>query len=219
MEWIKNYQLFLFDFDGLLVDTERLHYEAYCLMCKGEGFVLPWSFEDFAKIAHFSAVGLKENLYAVLPELAKKEPDWSVLYKKKQALYLELLTTKGARLMPGVAELLRALEKEQIKRVVVTNSVQMQTDLIVSFNPLLKSIPHWITREHYQNPKPAGDCYKLALERHRKPGERAIGFEDTPRGITALKTTDAEAVLISLVPYPDLGVRHYFSFDTIENFG
>ncbi|MEI6531393.1 MAG: HAD hydrolase-like protein, partial [Chlamydiota bacterium] len=87
MEWVKNYQLFLFDFDGLLVDTEHLHYKAYLSMCRARGFDLPWSFQDFANIAHFSATGLKENLYAVLPLLQEQESDWSLLYKEKQALY------------------------------------------------------------------------------------------------------------------------------------
>ena len=69
MEWIKNYQLFLFDFDGLLVDTEHMHYKAYLLMCKNRGFELVWSFQDFTNIAHFNAVGLKENIYSTLPSL------------------------------------------------------------------------------------------------------------------------------------------------------
>ena len=29
MRWISEYQLFLFDLDGLLVNTEELHYQAY----------------------------------------------------------------------------------------------------------------------------------------------------------------------------------------------
>lgn len=217
MEWIKNYQLFLFDFDGLLVDTEHMHYKAYLLMCKNRGFELVWSFQDFTNIAHFNAVGLKENIYSTLPSLQELEPNWSVLYKEKQALYQQMLVSEGVFLMPGVEAFLTMLEKQNIKRVVVTNSVKTQTDLIISFNPLLKTIPYWITREQYINPKPAGDCYQLALKRHCLPGERAIGFEDTPRGIQALQQSAADAVLISSNKYEGLGVKHYFSFDKIES--
>lgn len=213
MKWIKNYQLFLFDFDGLLVDTESLHFEAYQLMCARRGLILPWDFKTFTTIAHFSAVGLKEKLYETLPALYAEESDWSVLYKEKQANYRALLQEKGAPLMPGVEALLEELAASAIKRVVVTNSIKEQVDLIVSLNPLLTTIPHWITREQYQNPKPSGDCYQLAVARHKVPGERVIGFEDTPRGINALLTTEAEAVLVSHVPYPELGVRHVLSIE------
>ena len=34
MDWIKKYQLFLFDFDGLLVNTEEMHFLAYKQMCE-----------------------------------------------------------------------------------------------------------------------------------------------------------------------------------------
>lgn len=214
MKWIKNYQLFLFDFDGLLVDTERLHFEAYKEMCLHRIRVLSWTFAEFSSIAHFSAVGLKEKLYETLPELQKWP--WSELYAEKQARYQELLQTRGVPLMPGVDRLLAALSSENIPRAVVTNSVQRQTDLIVSLHPLLATIPHWITREQYQNPKPAGDCYQLAIQKFAKPGDKVIGFEDTPRGITALKTTEARPVLISAILYPHLGVEQFASFHDIR---
>ena len=43
MKKIKCYQLFLFDLDGLLVDTERFHYEAYVEMGLKYGFCIDWS--------------------------------------------------------------------------------------------------------------------------------------------------------------------------------
>ena len=41
MEWIHHYQLILFDLDGLLVNTEQLHYQAYKNMLQARGFSLP----------------------------------------------------------------------------------------------------------------------------------------------------------------------------------
>lgn len=213
MKWIKNYQLFLFDFDGLLVDTESLHFEAYKEMCLHRVGVLLWTFAEFSAIAHFSASGLKEKLYETLPDLQKWS--WPELYAEKQARYQELLQTRGVSLMPGVDDLLKMLSSENIPRAVVTNSVSRQTELIVSLNPLLATIPHWITREQYQNPKPAGDCYQLAIQKFAKPGDEVIGFEDTPRGITALKTTKARPVLVSPVLYPQLGVEQFSTFHDI----
>ena len=44
MNWISNYDLFLFDLDGLLVDTEKLHFEAYKRLCSRFGYELAWDF-------------------------------------------------------------------------------------------------------------------------------------------------------------------------------
>ena len=47
MQWIHDFQLFLFDFDGLLVDTEHLHYQAYVNMLSKHGYKLELNFGNF----------------------------------------------------------------------------------------------------------------------------------------------------------------------------
>ena len=69
MNWIKSFQLFLFDFDGLLVDTEYLHYEAYLEMCSRRGFLLPWNFSRYSQAAHHHPLALRDQIYAEFPGL------------------------------------------------------------------------------------------------------------------------------------------------------
>ncbi|MGD0665742.1 MAG: HAD hydrolase-like protein, partial [Rhabdochlamydiaceae bacterium] len=47
MDWTDKFDLFLFDFDGLLVDTEELHFKAYQMLCQGRGYKLPWDINRF----------------------------------------------------------------------------------------------------------------------------------------------------------------------------
>ncbi len=81
--------------------------------------------------------------------------------------------------MPGVEELLKELIELKSKRAVVTNSTKEQIETIKELLPLLKSIPLWITREDYENPKPAPDGYLKAMEVLADSGDRVIGFEDS----------------------------------------
>lgn len=214
MDWIHNYQLFLFDFDGLLVNTEEIHYEAYKMMCQQRGHHLNWDFPTYCSIAHYSSDGLQHRTYESLPKLHAEEPDWNVLYQEKKAAYLELLKRGAVKLMPGAPELLHALEKAHIKRAVVTHSLGELIQAIRKQNPILDTIPHWITREHYSQPKPSPECYKFAIETLAKPNDRVIGFEDTPRGLQALLGTRAEPVLVASIAYPEIpdfvakGVKH-----------
>lgn len=196
MQWIHHYQLFLFDFDGLLVDTERLHYQAYINMCAKRGFALTWSFQRYSEAAHHDPFALRDQIYAEFPALQRQEPNWAVLYEEKKALFLQLLESGPVPLMPGAEPLLIALQEANIKRCVVTHSPFTLISRIRQQNPILETIPHWITREDYHQPKPHPECYQIAIQRLAKPGDRLIGFEDTPRGLMALLGTEAEPILV-----------------------
>ncbi len=197
MEWFDHYQLFLFDCDGLLVNTEELHYKAYCQMCAARGFHLDVTFDVYFQQATADSSGPEKLVYGALPELKQQEPHWDVLYKEKTAAYLDILTREGAPLLPGVAALLELLARMKKKRAVVTHSKKAFTSLISTQNPILNSIEHWITREDYEHPKPAPDGYLHAIKMLAEPGDRVIGFEDSLRGLQALIAADVTPVFIS----------------------
>lgn len=203
MNWINQYQLFLFDFDGLLVNTEELHYQAYIRMCAKHGVNLNWNFHSYAELAHRSATGVKEKLYAEFPNLTTFP--WEILYEEKKQALIDLLKEGAATLMPGVQELLLALQERQIKRCVVTHSALRLIQIIREQNPILNTIPYWITREDYSKPKPNSECYQVAINRYANEKDHIIGFEDSPRGFSALIETKAVPVLICPreYPYPD----------------
>jgi beta-phosphoglucomutase len=196
MQWIQKYDLFLFDFDGLLVNTEDLHFAAYREMCQRRGCNLDWTLSKYFEVAHFSATGLKEQLYKKFPELFKQEPSWDVLYVEKKACYQELLEKGNLSLLPGVEEVLIALEKVGKRRCVVTNSPKIQVDLIKEKLPILNTIPIWFTRETYQNPKPHPEGYMMAIKQLGQPGDNVIGFEDSTRGLQSLQSAGVKTSLL-----------------------
>lgn len=220
MRWVKDFHLFLFDFDGLLVNTEHLHYQAYVDMLAQRGYKVDWSFARFCELAHLNADALKEALYAEFPSL---EPNWDLLYAEKKQIYFELIRSGKVELMPGVKRLLKTLEKEKIRRCVATNSLREQIALIRSQLPILQTIPHWVTREDYANPKPDPECYLRAIQLVERKGDRIIGFEDSVRGIQALSQTPALPILICPAHHPLLelaldgtGAVHFESFEEIS---
>lgn len=223
MQWIHHYQLFLFDFDGLLVNTEEIHYMAYQRMCAQRGVKLDWGFENYCKIAHYSSEGLREKLFALYPELAAQGASWEQLYAEKKAAIVSLLNEGAVQLMPGVEKLLLALQEAGISRCVVTHSPIELIDAVRRKHAIFDSIPVWITREQYTKPKPDSECYLEAIRKLASPADHVIGFEDTPRGITALLGTRAKPVLICETNYPEipeyesLGVVHYKSFTAIPD--
>jgi len=219
MKWIHDYQLFLFDFDGLLVNTEEIHFKAYQRMITHRGFKLDWSFDKYCQNAHYSSELLREQIFLSLPKLKASEPDWEILYAEKRAAMIDLVNEGQVHLMPGIEKLLQQLEKAEIERCVVTHSPDLLISIVRNQNPILNTIPFWITREHYNHPKPHPECYLKAIHLHALEHDKVIGFEDTPRGMTALMQTRAKPVMVCETTYveiPEFEKQGALRFKTFE---
>lgn len=223
MEWIQVFQVFLLDFDGLLVNTEHMHFAAYQEMTKQRGHHLNWNYDRFLQIAHLSSSGLRETVYGDLPALYEEEPNWEVLYKEKKAAYEKLLDEGEVALLPGVKELLMALEQAGKKRAVITNSTRLQAEAVKKRIPLLQTVPLWITREDYKSPKPHPECYEIAIKKLAHLGDKVVGFEDSTRGVEALLGAGVKnAILICPSSHPQLAlpncpkVPHFSTFFDVK---
>lgn len=210
-------KLVLFDFDGLLVDTEKLHYLAYQEALSNWKSPLDIDFSTYISLAHeASGSKLKDFVYTLYPNLLGK---WEAIRKEKLVIYSTLIENR-VTLMPFVEEFLLFLEKKRVETCVVTNSLKKDIEVIKKRLHPLNKIPTWITREDYEKPKPDPDGYLKALKLHPKiPPSEAIGFEDTLKGIQALKQADIFPVLICDPSHPQLrtlqGVLYAPSFKNI----
>lgn len=222
MNWIDRYQLFLFDFDGLLVNTEELHYAAYRQMMAARGVKLTWTFERYCQSAHYATENFRKELFHDYPELAAQDPTWNALYAEKQRAMQGLINAGQVDMMPGALELLSTLQEKGLAHVVVTHSPDELVSLLRAQHAVLERIPYWITRHDYTHPKPDPECYELAIARYAKPEDRIIGFEDSPRGLKALLETRADPILICNVKYPEIpefisrGVKHFTSLAKVH---
>jgi HAD superfamily hydrolase (TIGR01509 family) len=188
--------LILFDLDGLLVDTEHLHWQAYQHMCQEYGQILPWDFPDYLKISGGSSTGVREQLEAKIPELFQGR-DWDELYNVKRQKLYEILSSTPIPLMKGVEHCLPLLAGSGRPLSVVTHSPQRFVEMVKAAHPVFALITRWIWREMYKAPKPAPDGYVRACAELNISPARAIGFEDSVRGVEALIAAHIPAVLVN----------------------
>ena len=188
-------ELYLLDLDGLLIDTEKLHYQAYREMCRHHGGHLPWSFEQYAAVSQ-SAQSLEIAILTAVPQLQRGGLSWYQLYQHKQDIVRSLIARGNIGWMPGAENLLRWLDTHGAVRCVVTNSSQLLVPLLQDQCPLLKTIPKWFTREMYLESKPAPDGYLTALRWHGIDPKGALGFEDSLKGMRSLCAAKVEGVWV-----------------------
>lgn len=197
--WLNEYDLLMFDFDGLLADTEHVHHRAYTLMLKNRGYTLDWDFETYCSYVLTDATMVRHKVYEQFPELYNQEPDWTLLYEEKKKISLEILEEEPVPLLAGVERVIYYIRDngKLDSSCVVTHSSKAVTDVIRRQNAVLNLIPNWITREDYNHPKPAPDAYAKAISLYCKPGGNAIGFEDSIRGVRSIIAAGARPVFVN----------------------
>jgi HAD superfamily hydrolase (TIGR01509 family) len=205
-------EAFLFDLDGLLVDSEPLHFEAFKTVCEKSGFSIPWDFKTYCQKAHTQSMGLKKAFLDMYPDA---ETLWATIYHKVKLHFSNLVISRPLPMIPGALEFINLLIEHHKKLAVVTNSSTPMVLAMIEKQPGLKQIPLWITREDYTHPKPAPDGYLKALSLLEIEPAKAWGFEDSLRGLKALKAAGVKACHIS--PFPQGEDIHFSDFNQLLN--
>jgi beta-phosphoglucomutase len=198
---LEKFTAILLDFDGLLVDTEKMHYAAYQLSLQEMGYSFPWNFIEYCLISHSGAEALRKKIAELHPQFLKNDMLWNTLYALKTKTVMLLFEREVVPLKEGVKDFLELIFSKNIKCAVVTNSFKRLVDLIQEQHEILKKIPLWLTRESYTLAKPHPEGYLKALECLGEKAECSIGFEDTPRGIEALLAAKVHAVMVTDIEY------------------
>ena len=215
MSWFLDYSPIFFDLDGLLINSEPLHYRAYKMALEQEGIVLPWDFSTYLSKAHQDSSTLRLSISSLCPALSDQKA-WKAFYLQKKEAFEKLLIDEEILLMPGAQTMVETVQCAGIPHAVVTNSTRRQTELIREKIPFLKAIPHFITREDYALPKPSPDAYLKAIEQVGY-SDKMIGFEDSRRGVEALRSAKITSVLIGsqVDEHPIDADHHYSSFEAL----
>jgi len=166
----------LFDLDGVLTDTERLHWAAYRRVLLELG--VDMGLEEYRR--WFIARGIGPE-YACRTYRLPVAPD--ELRALKAPVYRALLE-EGVRAMPGAREALARLATSH-RLALATNTARAEVDLILEQLGLASFLCTTITREDYVRAKPAPDAYLAAAAALGLAAVECAVVEDTERGAAA----------------------------------
>ena len=165
-----------FDFDGTLVDTERLQWQAYREVLLPLGVDV--GLEEYRQhwIAAPGGAEYAHRRYGLAVEPAE--------LKRRKAQRYRALIPEGVRPRLGAPELLERLAPA-FDLAVVTNSTHEETTVILEHLHLAHHFRALITRETYARAKPAPDAYRTAAARLGRAPAECVAIEDTARGAQA----------------------------------
>ena len=179
----------LWDNDGVLVDTEKLFFEATKNTLASVGVEL--SRELFVEYSLIKGVGLREYLTHYNLSLGLYES----LRKKRSIEYSRLLETK-TELIEGINQTLKFLH-DHYKMGIVTSSRKQHFEIIHKNTNILKYFKFVLTREDYRNSKPDPEPYLKGLDMIDVKPEECIVIEDSARG---LKSANRAGIFCLMIP-------------------
>jgi putative hydrolase of the HAD superfamily len=182
----------LFDFDGLLVDTETPARLAYEELYREHGHELP--LDRWATLV--GTIGADFDPDAHLEELVGRPLDHVALAERRRAREFELCDLEDLR--PGIEEYLDEAERLGLSTAIVSSS---DTNWIARHLQRLERHHGWdaivAANGDVARAKPQPDLYLEALDVLRLQPSEAIAFEDSLNGIRAAK---AAGIFVVAVP-------------------
>lgn len=188
----------IFDMDGTLADSERVHYEAWKEALAGQG-VKSFLFEEFVvyvgtsneKVAedYISSAGLKINV--------------EELVREKQVIYLEMIP--DIRLLPGVKRIINRYHG-RYRLAVASSSHRIELGKILETHDLSQCFEQIVGGDMVSRKKPDPEIYLTARDLLGLKSSECVAFEDSESGINAAR----DAGMFSIAIPHSLSKHHNF---------
>ena len=187
----------VFDMDGVIIESERTHYQAIC-EAMGEG--MDQTYETFLS----KCTGGDERFaMGRLAELSGIEYDESIFqgWSRKKAVAYQRLVGESASAMPGAVELVCSVAK---KLPVGLATGSRRSDVDAAFEVLeggrLKGVfQSIVTSDDVPNPKPDPATYARAVDGLGVPAQNCLAIDDSPNGVFSAKKAGMKVLGITAI--------------------
>ncbi|NVN89518.1 MAG: HAD family phosphatase [Desulfuromonadales bacterium] len=194
-------QAVIFDFDGVIVDTEPLHYKAFQRILNPRGLGFSWDqyvktymgFDDRdAFMEAFKAKGI-----------ALDREELTRLIADKAAIF-QTIICEGINAYPGVVTLIKTLHKAQLPLAICSGALRSDILPILDLLNVRDCFDCIVSAEDVVKSKPDPACYRIAysLLRATRPESvfsttTTVAIEDTPAGISAATQAGLQVIAVT----------------------
>lgn len=192
---MSNLKALIFDFDGLILDTETPEVEGWRIVFRRYGVEFPDSY--WMNAIGRGADQIEETPRQLLARLVTRKVDPEAIRAEHHREFYRIVDQQGPR--PGIVEILAQASAAGIPMGVASSSRHDWVDGYLSKLGLAHYFEAVTCADDVARAKPFPDLYLLACERLGVPPRAALALEDSPNGIAAAR---AAGVLVVTYPNP-----------------
>jgi len=173
----------IFDFDGILADTEELHHRSYQVVLEPLGAGFSW--ETYTQ--HYMAFDSSQAFAAALQKAdVKNPPAISELLEQKMQAFQQALESVDMSPLPGAIPAVKLAASRGPIALCTGAQRGDVTPLLRAFG-LLDIFNAVVTSDDVAISKPDPESYRLAASRLEIPAAFCLAIEDTPGGLRSAK--------------------------------
>ena len=180
----------MIDLDGTLIDSDKIHYNAYKPVFEKRGVNLDYN--DYYNI-------LENEGIDKFIETKFSEEEKGLIKKEKNYI---LKQTQNVDFIKNADKFIEYIANNSINHVIVTNTSLENVNFFKDKLPLLKKLKNWVVREDYKIPKPNSECYYLAKKMYYRGENTIIGIENSINGFYALKSVTECIYIVTDANHP-----------------
>jgi beta-phosphoglucomutase len=180
----------VFDFDGVLADSELLHLRSYQEILSPAGIELTREayWDRYLGLDDAGVFGRIAQDYGLL--LADEELD--LLIHEKSRCF-EALLSRESVVIPAAVDVVRRLAAEWPIGI-ASGSLRREIDLMLAGAGITDAFKFIISSEDTELSKPAPDPYLLAVERHGVAARECVAIEDSQQGLQSARSAGLRTI-------------------------
>ena len=180
----------IFDFDGVIIDTETPIYETWQDVFDSHGVEL-----DRSLWSRLIGGGTDRfDVHQHLEDLVGAELDRDAIRLSQRQRYESLV--QASPLLPGVLEYIEEAGRIGLKLGIASSSSRDWVEGHLAERGLRPYFLCVVTRDDVTNIKPDPELYVVAMEQLGSSPERAVAIEDSLNGVTAAKRAGMRCVAV-----------------------
>ncbi len=187
-------QALIFDFDGLIIDTETPDYQSWQEIYREHGCEFP--LEKWASIVGGTASS-DFDPYVYLEKISSKPVDREAIWVKRRKRDVELIEAQP--ILPGVQEYLADARRLGLKVGVASSSPESWVMGHLTRLGLIEKFDCVCTADDVEKTKPDPALFLATAEGLKVSPAHAIVFEDSPNGVLGAKRA---GMFVVAVPNP-----------------
>ena len=205
----------IFDFDGIIVDSEPMHFRAFNEVLQPLGLEI--SLEDYCEIY----IGFDDrDAFREVFEANKVKTcsgDIRKLIKEKAAVFQNYIKNGEAQPLPGAVELIKSIPV-RLPIALCSGALREDIDPIIENLGITDAFTVIVTAEDTPKSKPNPAPYQLTIEKLGiEDPSTAIAIEDTPAGIVSAKGAGLKVLAVTNSYDRDYLMEADAVTDTLEN--